>query len=238
MVRSYQEIREYILFLESAVGTMVSSMTVRVFIFEDHWMCREALVAVLGQHPGLEIIDALEDVRSGFAIAVKASPDVVLMDVMFHGEILGIEATARLKKIVPDTKIIVFTEFADEDTLHDAIKAGASGFLLKREVQDPDIVVQAILSVHRGEAYLTPAMTAKIIQVVRRLAHRAPFDLTKRESQVLKLITEGKDNRKIAEKLDINIRTVANHVSNLLFKINAKNRTEAAAIARKERLIN
>jgi DNA-binding NarL/FixJ family response regulator len=213
-------------------------MPIKVFIFEDHWMCREALVSVLGKEQGLEITGAVGDVREGMAECTRIKPDVVLMDVLFHGERLGIEATSTLQGKLPDTKVIIFTEFPDEETLQSAINAGASGFLLKKEVQDPEIIVNAIHTVHRGDAYMTPLMTAKILKVVQRLSQDDDeYKLTKRELEVLELITAGKENRDIAGWLHIDVRTVANHVSNLLFKMGAKNRTEAAAIARRKGLV-
>ncbi len=214
------------------------AMPIRVFIFEDHWMCREALVSVLGKGDGIEIAGAVEDVREGMKECARIRPDVVLMDVLFHGKKLGILATAELINKLPETKVIIFTEFPDEDILKSAVKAGAAGFLLKKEVQDPDIILQAIRSVHRGDAYMTPSMTAKILRVVQRLSDHDKYALTKRELEILKPVSEGKDNKEIAEALDIDVRTVANHVSNLLFKMNAKNRTEAAAIARREGIID
>jgi NarL family two-component system response regulator LiaR len=212
-------------------------MPIKVLIFEDHWMCREALVSVLGKDDGIEITGAVEDVREGMDTCERTRPEVVLMDVLFHGEKHGILATAELIKKLPETKVIIFTEFPDEDTLQSAVKAGAAGFLLKKEVQDPDVILQAIRSVHRGDAYMTPSMTAKILKVVQRLSGHDKYALTKRELEILKLVTEGKDNKEIAKALDIVVRTVANHVSNPLFKMSAKNRTEAAAIARRERLV-
>ena len=212
-------------------------MPVKVFIFEDHWMCREALVSVLGKEDGIEIMGTSEDAREGLPACIDCKPDVVLMDVLFRGERLGLQATAELKEKLPETKVIIFTEFPDEETLQGAVKAGASGFLLKKEVQDPEIILNAIRAVHHGDAYLTPSMIAKVLNVVRRLSDKDKYELTKRERQILKLISEGNDNRGIAKDLQIDERTVANHVSNLLFKMNAKNRTEAAAIARKEGIL-
>jgi DNA-binding NarL/FixJ family response regulator len=214
------------------------NVSIRVFIFEDHWMCREALVSVLSKEKGIEIAGATEGVQEGIEEAIKIKPDVVLMDIRFHTENLGIGATSTLKEKLPKTKVIIFTEFPDEEILRGAIKAGASGFLLKKEVQDPDIIVKAIQTVYRGDAYITPSITAKILNEIKRLTEKCKFELTKRELQILRYMTEGKDNNGIAKALDIDIRTVANHVSNILFKMNAKNRTEAAAIARKEGLID
>jgi len=215
-----------------------NSVPIKVYIFEDHWMCREALVSALGKVKGIEIAGATEHVNEGLNEVKNIRPDVVLMDLLFHGKNLGIQAISDIKEKLPETKVIVFTEFPDEDTLRRAVKAGASGFLLKKEVQDPDIIINAIRTVYQGDAYLTPSMTAKILKVVRHLSGNDKYELTKREKEILKLIAEGKDNKEIAKGLAIDIRTVASHVSSILFKMNAKNRTEAAAIARKEGLVD
>jgi NarL family two-component system response regulator LiaR len=212
-------------------------MPIRVFIFEDHWMCREALVTVLAKEKDLEVVGAAEDVHEGLESAVTAGPDVVLMDVLFRGKQEGIEATAMLKRRLPDAKVVIFTEFPDEDTLQGAVTAGASGFLLKKEVQEPEVIAEAIRAVHHGDAFLTPSIAARILKVVQRLAVPNRYGLTRRELETLSLITEGKDNRSIARQLAIDERTVANHVSNLLFKMNARNRTEASAIARRDGLL-
>jgi DNA-binding NarL/FixJ family response regulator len=169
--------------------------------------------------------------------AARIKPDVVLMDIRFHKENLGIGATSTLKEKLPETKVIIFTEFPDEEILRGAIKAGASGFLLKKEVQDTDIITNAIRTVHRGDAYITPSITAKILNEIKRLTEKCKFELTKRELQILRLIADGKDNKGIAKTLDIDERTVANHISSILFKMNAKNRTEAATIARREGIL-
>ncbi|MEC4676055.1 MAG: response regulator transcription factor [Nitrospirota bacterium] len=213
-------------------------MPIRIFIFEDHWMCREALVSVLNKESGIEVLGSTGNVRKGIEEVIGIRPEVVLMDIRFHGENLGIGATSTIKDKLPETNVIIFTEFPDEETLQSAVKAGASGFLLKNEVQDPDIIINAIQAVHHGDAYMTPSMTSKILKVMKRLTDSRKYELTKRELQILKLITDGNDNKGIAGALDIETRTVANHVSNILFKLNVKNRTEAAAIARKEGLID
>ena len=210
---------------------------IKIFIFEDDWMCREALVSVLGKEEGIDVIGDAEDVHVGLERALKINPDIILMDIRYHGEDLGIEATSTIKEKLPETKVIVFTAFPDEENLRDAVKAGASGYLLKKEVQDPDTIAQAIHTVYRGNAYMTPAITAKILDVIKGLTKKRKYELTKREVEILKLMADGKDNKEIASSLSINIRTVANHVSNILFKMNAKNRTEAGAIARREGLV-
>lgn len=215
-----------------------NSVPIKVYIFEDHWMCREALVSVIGNEKGIEVTGAAEDVRDGIAEVLKIKPDIVLMDLRFQEQDLGVGATAELKKRLPDTKVIIFTESDEEENIREAVKAGASGFLLKKEVQDPDTIIKAIRTVFHGDAYITPSITAKILHEIKRLSEKDKYELTKRELQVLKFVAEGKDNKGIAGVLEIDERTVANHVSSILFKMNAKNRTEAAAISRRKGLVD
>jgi NarL family two-component system response regulator LiaR len=213
-------------------------MSIKVFIFEDNWMCREALVSVLGSEEGIEVVGAAANIRDGMDQVVTSPPDVVLMDIRFNDQNLGIEATAKLLELLPGTKVIIFTGFSDEDTLRRAIDAGAAGFLLKSEVQDPETIARAIRSVCTGGAYITPSITATLLKLMKCTNVNSGFELTNRELQILKLIAEGRDNKGIATVLNIEVRTVANHVSNILFKMNARNRTEASAIARREGLLN
>lgn len=213
-------------------------MRIKVYIFEDNWMCREALVSVLGQENGIDITGSTDDVRKGIEEVIKIEPDIILMDIRFHQENLGIEAASILVKKLPETKIIIFTEFHDEENLRNAINAGASGFLLKKEVQDPKVIINAIRTVYQGDAYITPSMTVKILSEIKRLSsEKHKYDLTKRELEILRVLSEGHDNKKIAQIFNIDVRTVANHVSNILFKMSAKNRTEAVVIAKKEGII-
>jgi DNA-binding NarL/FixJ family response regulator len=213
-------------------------MAIKLYIFEDNWMCREALVTVLSREAGIEIAGSSGSIAEGMTETLSIGPDVVLMDIRFNGEDLGIGATADLIRELPGTKVIIFTDFNDEKNLREAIKAGASGFLLKSEIQDPEILARAIRTVYHGDAFMTPSITAKVLREIRRLTEEKKFDLTGRERQILGLIAAGRDNRGIAGELGIEIRTVANHISNILFKMNARNRTEAAAIARREGMLD
>jgi DNA-binding NarL/FixJ family response regulator len=206
---------------------------IKVFIFEDGWMYREALVAVLGQEADLEVVGAAADVTEGLAELPAAKPDVVLMDLRFNGKTQGLEATAKIKAMRPETKVIIFTEFPEDTDLTEAVQAGASGFLDKKEVQDPAILVDAIHTVQQGDAYLTRTAATKAVREIRRLLNA----LTGRELQILKLIAEGLGNKQIAQRLGTTERTVANHSSNIFSKLNVHNRTEAVAVARREGLI-
>lgn len=110
---------------------------IKLFVFEDAWMCREALVAVLGQEADLQIVGAAATVAEGLAALPTAKPDVVMMDLRFGQEVQGIAATRKVKALLPNTQVVIFTDFPQDADLEDAIQAGATGFLLKQEVQDP-----------------------------------------------------------------------------------------------------
>jgi len=139
---------------------------IKVFIFEDSWMCQEALVAVLGQEANLQIVGAAAIVADGLAALPMAKPDVVVMDLRFGQEVQGITATRQVKALLPDAQVVIFTDFPQGADLEEAIQASATGFLLKNEVQDPAIVVNAIHTVYRGEAYLTPTIATQVLQKI------------------------------------------------------------------------
>ena len=216
---------------------MPTAPPIRVFIFEDEWMCREAIQSVLERTGGIEMVGAAAHAAQAVESITALKPDVILMDIRLQGEIDGIQATEVLTRRCPDARIVIFTSFPDPDTLNAAILAGAAGYLLKEETGNPDILIQAIREVFQGNAYMTPRISAEILKVIRKPSHHNSFGLTRREFEILRLIAEGLNNRAIAQTLTIQERTVANHVSNILFKINAKNRTQAACIARKQGLL-
>jgi DNA-binding NarL/FixJ family response regulator len=133
--------------------------------------------------------------------------------------------------------VIIFTNFPDSETLNAAILAGAAGYLLKEETSNPKILIWAIREVAQGNSYMTPRISAEILKVIRNRNHSKQMGLTQRELELIKFMAEGLNNREIARTLKIKERTVANHVSNILFKLNAKNRTEAVRIARNNNLL-
>lgn len=216
---------------------MVNYNVIKVFVFQDHWMWREALVAVLGREADLELVGVAADIPEGLAALITAQPDVVVMDLRFHGETRGIEATTRIKAVLPHTQVILFTEFPEDTDLGKAVQAGASGFLLKKEVQDSSMIVDAIHAVHQGDAYLTRTAATRALREIKRLSQGGTCGLTEREIQILKLIAVGQENHEIARHLGITEHTTANHISNIFAKLNARNRTEAVAVARRDGLI-
>ncbi|MDG4595248.1 MAG: response regulator transcription factor [Candidatus Contendobacter sp.] len=212
---------------------------IKIFVFEDSWMCREALVAVLGQETDLQIVGAAATVAEGLAALPTAQPDVVVMDLRFGQGVEGIVATRRVKALLPNAQVIIFTDFPQDADLEEAIQGGATGFLLKQEVQDPAVIVSAIHAVYLGEAYLTPVFATEVVQKIKgRLPpHHSHNHLTLREVEILNLIADGLENKEIARSLHISEHTVANHVNAILSKLNARNRTDAVAIARRKEVI-
>jgi NarL family two-component system response regulator LiaR len=215
-----------------------SMSPIKVFIFEDEWMVREALTSIIEKSDfELQIVGEADNAESGVKAALEAKPDVVLMDLRLKGQISGIEAMRQLIAKQPAIKIIIFTNFPDEETLQDAVGVGARGYLLKQEVTDPAIIIKAIQEVNAGHSYLTPSMTAKILDIVRKAKNDDKFNLTDREKEILGLIAEGNANKQIAGILSIDERTVANHVSHIFCKMGAKNRTDAVVKAKNEGII-
>lgn len=211
---------------------------IKVFIFEDEWMVREALTSIIEKSDlGLQVVGEADNAESGVKSALEAKPDIVLMDLRLKGPTSGIEAMRQLIAKLPEVKVIIFTSFPDEATLRNAVNSGAQGYLLKPEVTDPDTILKAILEVNAGRSYLTPTMTAKILDIVRKSGSDDRFNLSEREKEILGLIVEGNSNKQIAGILSIDERTVANHVSRILEKMGAKNRTDAAVKARNEGII-
>jgi two-component system, NarL family, response regulator DevR len=220
------------------MASQTTTQPIRVFVFEDEWMCREAIQSVIERAQGIDMVGAASTAAHAVEDATALKPDVILMDIRLQGDINGIKATEVLSRRCPEARVVIFTSFPDSDTLNAAILAGAAGYLLKEETGNPDILIQAIREVYQGNAYMTPRISAEILKVIRKPHDHNPFGLTRREFEILKLIADGLNNRAIARKLSIQERTVANHVSNILFKINAKNRTEAACIARRQGLLH
>jgi len=159
-------------------------------------------------------------------------PDIVLMDIRLPGR-SGIDACEEIKDKYPDTRIIMLTSYAEDEMLFSAIKAGASGYVLKQI--DSDGLVNSLDAVARGEASLDPAVTQRVFQEVRRAVREeeaASFsELSQQEKMVLKLVAEGKTNREIAQSLYLGEGTVRNYVSSILSKLGVSNRAEAAAYA-------
>lgn len=204
----------------------------RIMIVDDHEVVRLGLRAILERYPQFEIVaeagsgaEALREVR-------ETQPDVVLLDIRLP-DMSGIDVCSEITANYNDTKVIFLTSYAEDEMLFSAIRAGASGYVLK-QIESDDLV-KAIEAVSRGEALLDPAVTQRVIQEVRRVAKSesgsAFANLSPQEMHVLELISEGKTNREIAKDLFLGEGTVRNYVSSILNKLAVSNRAEAAAYA-------
>ncbi len=215
---------------------------IRVLIVDDHALFRRGLEMVLSGEPGIEVIgeggDGLEAVQK----ARDLTPDVILMDIRMPRR-GGIEACAAIKEAVPSAKIVMLTISDEEEDLFEALKAGATGYLLKEIAIDE--VPQAVRAVHGGQSLISPSMASKLITEFTALARRsqerqqqvpAPR-LTDREMEVLRLVARGLGNREIAKELFISENTVKNHIRNILEKLQLHSRMEAVVYAVREKLL-
>ncbi|MBW3589624.1 MAG: response regulator transcription factor [Actinobacteria bacterium] len=216
--------------------------TIRVMIVDDHALFRRGLQMVLEAEEGIEVVGEAGDGQEAIQKAEEAMPDVVLMDVRMPKR-SGIEATTALKEVLPNVKILMLTISDEEADLYEAIKAGASGYLLK-EISIEE-VANAVRAVEAGQSLISPSMASKLLTefatMVKKTDDRQPLPaprLTERELQVLKLVAQGLNNRDIAKDLFISENTVKNHVRNILEKLHLHSRMEAVVYAVREKLLD
>ncbi|WP_461030920.1 response regulator transcription factor, partial [Streptomyces sparsus] len=204
---------------------------VRIVLADDDRLVREALAAILGAEPDLEVVGEAASGAEAVSVVRALRPDVVLMDVRMPG-VDGIRATEQLlRSLRPPPRIVVVTTFENDAYVYEALRAGASGFLLKRSGADE--LVQAVRLVARSDCLLFPAAVRAL---AARHAAREPRDtlggrLTGREAQVLRLMAEGLSNAEIADRLLVGAQTVKTHVASVLAKTGARDRTQAVIAA-------
>jgi DNA-binding NarL/FixJ family response regulator len=213
-------------------------MSVRVLIADDEEMVRTGLRLVLDREPDIDVVGEAGDGHAAVEQTNVLEPDIVLMDVrMPHLD--GIEATRRISSSQTATRVIVLTTFDEDEYVYDALKAGASGFLLKYAAADD--LVHAIRVVAAGEAMLAPSVTRRLIETFARRDAQGPASsivaLTVREREVLKLVAQGMSNSEIADALVLSRATVKTHVANILEKLDVRDRVQAAAIAHQSGLM-
>ncbi|MGQ9513073.1 response regulator [Thermodesulfitimonas sp.] len=210
-------------------------MAVRVLVVNDHALIRQGLIKILSVEPGIVVVGEAANGREAVEFIRKQPTDVVLLDISMP-EMNGIEACREIKRIRPETAVVVLTIHDQEEYLFEMIRAGVSGYVLKD--MSVDKLVETIYGAARGESFIPPHLTAKVFQEFNRLAaHSNPDGLTEREIEVLRLVAAGASNREIANKLFISEKTVKNHLSNIFQKIRVTDRTQAALYAIKQRLV-
>lgn len=221
---------------------MSEERNIRIVLIDDHKLFREGVKRILEFEPSFEVVAEGSDGSEATKLVKENNPDIVLMDINMPNT-NGVEATADLVRYFPNSKVIILSIHDDENYVTHALKTGALGYLLKE--MDADALIEAIKVVSEGGSYLHPKVTHNLVLEYRRLAkenrpsvndrgieYRKPLHLlTKRECQVLQLLADGKSNRAVAETLYISEKTVKNHVSNILQKMNCNDRTQAVVSA-------
>lgn len=214
---------------------------IRVLLADDHDLFREGLAGIIASQPDIEVVGEASDGLEAIVKAKELEPDLILMDIQMPGTD-GLEATRKILKELPETKIVVLTVRDEEEKLFEAIKNGAQGYLLKniRSRQ----MLEMLRGAMEGEAAISPSLAGRMLEEFRRLSKLAPVDLdeelvslTQREQQVLSLAATGASDKEISEKLYISVHTVKSHMRNILSKLQVNSRREAARLAKHKGLL-
>ncbi len=211
-----------------------TALPIRLLLVEDQTLMRQGLKTILDLEPGFSVIGEAVDGEAGVSQALALRPDVVLMDVQMP-RLNGVEATARLIREWPQARVIILTTFNRDDYVFQGVRAGALGYLLKDA--PAEVLIETIRRVHAGEVFIQPEIASRALREMMRPAEQPLEPLSEREREVLVLLAQGGSNKEIAERLVITEGTVKNHVSNILAKLQAENRTQAADIARRRGLV-
>jgi NarL family two-component system response regulator LiaR len=210
---------------------------IRVLIADDHAVVRQGLRTFLDLQADIDVVGEAADGEEAVAVAAEHAPDVILLDLVMP-RLDGIGALRRLREAAPAARVIVLTSFGEDERLFTALRAGASGYLLKDV--EPAELVRSIRTAHGGGAPLSPAVAARVVEELASGggSGRAPADdLTPRELEVLCLIARGRSNKRIALELGVAEKTVKTHVSHVLAKLGLSDRTQAALYAVREGLV-
>jgi len=217
-------------------------MSIRVLLADDQALFREGLDTLLSVHKDIEVVGQASNGQEAVDLALKLRPDVILMDMQMP-ILNGIGATRRLKRSLPDCRIIMLTTFNDNETIFDALRAGAVGYLLK-DVGSVQLA-ESIRATSHGESILDPSVAAKVVAEFSRVSRLVGGTssevllepLSEREIELLKLIAFGSSNKEIAESLFITEGTVKNHITHILGKLGVRDRTQAVLKAKELGLI-
>lgn len=206
---------------------------------EDHTIVRKGLRSLLEQQPGIEVLAEAVDGREAVRAAETLKPDVLVMDFSMPG-LNGLEATRQIKQRVPDTRVLILTRHDNKEYVEAILKAGASGYLLKKSAASE--LISAIQSVYRGDSFLDPSISRKVIE---GFPHQSEGEgqaldeiITPREREVLQLIAEGHPNREIASTLHISVKTVDNHRANLMKKLELNSTADMVQYAIRKGIIS
>jgi DNA-binding NarL/FixJ family response regulator len=228
------------LLIEAGFEPPPGSFVVRLLLVDDHVLFREGLVSLIASQPDFQIVEEAGTVQEAITLTQRLRPDIVLMDFTLPDG-TGLEATQAILAILPDTKIVFLTVHDDDETLFNAIRAGAVGFLFKNTRATE--LLKRLRAVARGEAGISPAIARRVLEEFSRTpAHSAHSDsaqsteLTTREVEIVREIARGASNREIARHLVISENTVKNHVRNVLAKLHLRNRREVSEYARQRGL--
>jgi DNA-binding NarL/FixJ family response regulator len=213
----------------------------RVLLAEDHTIVRKGLRSLLDKETGIKVVGEAEDGREAIAKAEELHPDVVVMDIAMPG-LNGLEATRQIKKRFPDMKIIILTMHTNEEYVLQTLKAGASGYLVKKAA--PAELISAINAINKGNSFLSPSISRMVIdEYIRRSKKISEGEegfeqLTVREREVLQLIAEGRKTREIAELLYISIKTVETHRAHIMNKLDIHSTAELTRYAIRKGIIS
>jgi DNA-binding NarL/FixJ family response regulator len=212
---------------------------VSVVVCDDEWAWRESVVSVLSRRPDVTVVGQADSAEEAIRLVSRLHPDVLLVDLEMP-QMRGVELTRHVRDHHPGTHVLVFTVSREPTDVVDALAAGASGYVVKQDTRDPGLLLDVIRMAANGGAVLPGPGAAAL---VRDIARRDPPDpaaaygLTRREREVLAVVARGASNREVARRLTITEQSVKNHVRNILAKLHARNRTEAAAIAHRLGLV-
>jgi DNA-binding NarL/FixJ family response regulator len=210
---------------------------IKILIAEDQELIRQSLEIILGNKPDMQLVGVAEDGKKAVDMAKKLIPDIILMDIRMP-EIDGVKCIKIIKEKLPQIKIIVLTTFDDDEYVFNALKNGASGYLLKGISSNE--LIEAIRTIYKGGALINPNIAVKVVALFSKMANAdylikanegAFKDLSKNELKIMKLIGRGMSNKEITDKLNFSEGTVRNYISNVLNKLELRDRTQIAIFA-------